>query len=48
MFNDYIKDIIECAKDYYNNISPDDDCFMIAEYVCTMIKYIVDKKLIHA
>ena len=43
MFNDYIKDIIECAKDYYNNISPDDDCFMIAEYVCTMIKYIVDK-----
>jgi putative phage-type endonuclease len=44
MFNDYIKDIIECAKDYYYNISQNDDCFTVAEYVTGMLKIVVDKK----
>ena len=44
MFNDYIKDIIECANDYYNHVSQSDDCFTIAEYVSDMLKLVVDKK----
>lgn len=44
MFTDYINDIIECAKDYYENVSKNDDTFTISEYVCDILKIIVDKK----
>jgi putative phage-type endonuclease len=44
MFFDYTNDIIECATDYYENISQTEDCFIISEYVCSMLKKIIDKK----
>ena len=44
MFHDYIENIIECAKDCYENVSQNEDCFIIAKYVCDMLKLIIDKK----
>ena len=44
MFTDYINDIVECARDYYENVSKNEDVFTISEYVCDMLKKIIDKK----
>lgn len=44
MFFDYIKNIIECARDYYELVSQDEDTLIISEYICFILKIIIDKK----